>query len=125
MFPAVSTPTHGDTDGHDKSSRKDPESTLAAAHALAPPFGSLAVITSPLLSIATQQDTDGHDTPVREVGEAVRSLVFRLSDSSSETLPAACRFRDAGIVGVVAVVFSSYRGAKVTQCAGRLYFRFP
>jgi hypothetical protein len=62
--------------GHDTASSRPFASTLLGAdHVVAPPAGSLDVITFPLLSTATHNDMDGHDTLASWFGRSTGATV--------------------------------------------------
>jgi hypothetical protein len=71
-FPARSTATHSEADGHEiplSAPGQGPSevqlgSTAVIVHALLPPFGSVEVTTSPRSSTATHKDWDGHEIAV-------------------------------------------------------------
>jgi hypothetical protein len=72
-FPALSTATHSDVEGHDTPLSAPGHcavevqlgSTEVTVHALVSPVGSVEVSTLPAVSTATHNDCDGHETAVR------------------------------------------------------------
>jgi hypothetical protein len=60
-FPAPSTATHNERDGHDTEFRLFVPSTRVTDHAEGPPVGSVDVAMPPASSTATHRSTDGHE----------------------------------------------------------------
>jgi hypothetical protein len=76
-FPAESTVTHFETDGHETALREPPGSIVVFVQALAPPVGSVAVRTSPLSVTARQRETEGHDTPTSLPPEGIDVVIHK------------------------------------------------
>jgi hypothetical protein len=62
IFPAISTATHNDTEGHEIPANQSPVAVVL--HDEAPAAGSVEVTISPPSPTAAQNDTDGHETAV-------------------------------------------------------------
>jgi hypothetical protein len=97
LFPASSTATHSEIDGHDTPARLAghdvgwPQlsvalSMCAALHVPAPPVGLVETTAFPALSTATQSDADGHEIPVKMLVPSMLVGALHVGDAAVGSL---------------------------------------
>jgi len=84
-FPAASTATHTDSDGHDTPEIAFEPSTLTRLHVDATAAGFVDVRTFPASSTATHNDRDGHERPVRLLASILPSERHGTDDDADAT----------------------------------------